>query len=126
LDSYIDARRKAADYYDKAFAGVEEITTPYRDPKTKHVFHQYTLKLNDSVDRDGMVEFLKEKDIPAMIYYPVPAHKQKMFNDLDTEVRDLTTTDWLTSRVISLPMHTELENEHLEYITGAVIEYIQS
>jgi dTDP-4-amino-4,6-dideoxygalactose transaminase len=126
LDSYIDARRKAADYYDKAFAGVEEITTPYRDPKTKHVFHQYTLKLNDSVDRDGMVEFLKEKDIPAMIYYPVPAHKQKMFNDLDTEVRDLTTTDWLTSRVISLPMHTELENEQLEYITGAVIEYIQS
>jgi dTDP-4-amino-4,6-dideoxygalactose transaminase len=126
LDDYIDARRKAADFYDKAFAEVKEITTPYRDPKTKHVFHQYTLKLADSIDRDGMVEYLKEKDIPAMIYYPVPAHKQKMFSDLDTEVRDLTTTDWLTSRVISLPMHTELENEQLEYITGAVIEYIQS
>jgi len=126
LDDYIDARRKAADFYDRAFSDVKEITTPYRDAKTKHVFHQYTLKLADNVDRDGMVEFLKEKDIPAMIYYPVPAHKQKMFSDLDTEVRDLTTTDWLTSRVISLPMHTELENEQLEYITSAVNDYIRS
>lgn len=126
LDNYIDSRRSAANYYDEAFAQVDKITTPYRDERTKHVFHQYTLQLADSVDRDGLVEYLKGKDIPAMIYYPIPAHEQKMFASLDTECGDLTTTDWLTTRVISLPMHTELEDDQLKYITDSVIEYIRS
>ena len=126
LDDYIDARREAAAFYDNAFASIEQISTPFRDEKTKHVFHQYTLKLDDSVDRDGLIDFLKEKDIPAMIYYPVPAHAQKMFATLDTRCEDLTITDWLTSRVFSLPMHTELEKDQLEYITKSVISYINS
>lgn len=126
LDNYIDARRKAAAYYDETFASIEAITTPYRDEKTKHVFHQYTLQLADNIDRDALVEFLKQKDVPAMIYYPIPAHEQKMFASLDTACGDLTTTDWLTSRVVSLPMHTELEEDQLKYITEAIIEFIES
>jgi dTDP-4-amino-4,6-dideoxygalactose transaminase len=126
LDNYIDSRRSAAAYYDKAFSSIDEITTPYRSENSKHVFHQYTMQLADNIDRDGLVEFLKEKDIPAMIYYPIPAHKQKMFSKLETACGDLTTTDWLTSRVISLPMHTELDNEQLAYITESVISYINS
>ncbi len=126
LDSYIDSRREAAAFYDNAFESIAEITTPVRDEKTKHVFHQYTLKLDDSVDRDGLIDFLKEKDIPAMIYYPVPAHAQKMFASIDTRCEDLTVTDWLTSRVFSLPMHTELEKDQLQYITESVISYIRS
>lgn len=124
LDDYIAARRKAAAYYDAFFAEFDNVTTPFRDNKTNHVFHQYTLQL-EGVDRDGLVEHLAAKDIPAMIYYPVPAHKQKMFAQLETECGDLTTTDWLTSRVISLPMHTELEDEQLAYICNSVKEFIK-
>lgn len=124
LDDYIEARRKAAAYYDNFFADFDNVTTPYRDEKTNHVFHQYTLQL-EGIDRDGLVEHLGSKDIPAMIYYPVPAHRQKMFAELETECGDLTTTDWLTSRVISLPMHTELEEEQLEFICNSVKEFIK-
>lgn len=123
LDAYIEARRTAATYYDEFFANIEGVTTPYRAATSKHVFHQYTLQL-EGIDRDGLVDYLKSKEIPAMIYYPVPAHRQKMFAELDTRCEDLTTTDWLTSRVISLPMHTELTEEQLEYITTSVKEYI--
>jgi UDP-2-acetamido-2-deoxy-ribo-hexuluronate aminotransferase len=125
LDSYIDARRKAADYYDAAFSNVKAIKTPFRAPNATHVFHQYTLQLADGIDRDAMVEYLAQFDIPAMIYYPVPAHKQKMFDGLDSRCGDLTITDWLTTRVISLPMHTELEREQQDYIIEKVIEFIQ-
>ncbi|SFT76526.1 dTDP-4-amino-4,6-dideoxygalactose transaminase [Lishizhenia tianjinensis] len=124
LDEYIAARRKAAAYYDNFFAEFDQVKTPFRDEKTNHVFHQYTLQL-EGVDRDGLVEHLAAKDIPAMIYYPVPAHRQKMFAELETECGDLTTTDWLTSRVISLPMHTELEEEQLAYICNSVKEFIK-
>ena len=124
LDDYIAARRKAADFYDNTFKDVAQITTPFRTENTKHVFHQYTLQLTDDVDRDALVEFLASKDIPAMIYYPVPAHQQKMFAQLDTECGDLEITDWLTTRVFSLPMHTELTEEQLTYIANHVKEFI--
>jgi len=123
LDDYIAARRKAADYYDKAFAGHKKITTPYRAPYSKHVFHQYTLILED-VDRDGLVQFLAENSIPSMIYYPVPAHRQKMFADFGGADYNLPVTDWLTSRVISLPMHTELQQEQQDYIIEKVLKFI--
>jgi dTDP-4-amino-4,6-dideoxygalactose transaminase len=126
LDNYIDSRRKAAEFYDAFFGKLSHIHIPFREANTKHVFHQYTLQLDDVIDRDGLVEFLASKDIPAMIYYPVPAHKQKMFAELDTECGDLTTTDWLTSRVFSLPMHTELDEEQLNYICNAVKTYLES
>ena len=123
LDKYIDARRAAADYYDKAFAGNKRITTPYRAPYSRHVFHQYTLIL-DGVDRDGLRQFLAQHNIPSAIYYPVPAHRQKMFDAFGGSLYNLPVTDWLTERVISLPMHTEFDDEQLEFITSKVLEFV--
>jgi len=124
LDEYIAARIKAADYYDNAFANNPKITTPYRASYGTHVFHQYTLVL-ESVNRDGLQEYLSSKGIPSMIYYPVPGHKQKMFASFDLPSLDLKTTDWLTERVISLPIHTELDEEQLNFITSSVLEYVK-
>ena len=125
LDSYIDARRKAADYYDHAFANNEKITTPFRAEYCKHVFHQYTLILN-GVNRDGLNAFLAENNIPSMIYYPVPAHKQNMFATFGGSDYHLEKTDWLTHRVISLPIHTELDEEQLSLITQKVLEFVNN
>ncbi len=123
LDEYAAARRSAADFYDKAFAGNAKITTPSRAAYSKHVFHQYTVLL-EGVDRTGLKEFLASHKIPAMIYYPVPGHKQKMFEQFNTASQELAVTDWLTERVISLPVHTELDEEQLTFITSKVLEYI--
>ena len=122
LDNYITARNAAASFYSKAFAGNNKITTPAISSYSNHVFHQYTLLLN-GVDRDGLNAYLAEKKIPSMIYYPVPGHKQKMFASFGLQNMDLLITDWLTERVISLPMHTELEQEQLEFITTEVLNY---
>jgi dTDP-4-amino-4,6-dideoxygalactose transaminase len=124
LDSYIDARRKVADYYDAAFTLHPKITTPFRAPYCKHVFHQYTLIL-EGIDRDGLHDYLAARNIPSMIYYPVPAHRQKMFDHFGSHTTELPATDWLTERVISLPMHTELDEEQLQYITSSVLEFIK-
>ena len=123
LDSYCDARRKAADYYDNFFAPIEGITTPYRDPKSKHVFHQYTLQL-DGIDRDDLSKYLAENGIPSMIYYPIPAHKQKMFESFGCENQELPVTDLLTQKVLSLPIHTELDEEQLNFICTHVAAFI--
>ena len=123
LDSYIDARINAANFYDKAFAGNEKITTPYRADYCKHVFHQYTLIL-ENVNREGLVNFLAQNNIPSMLYYPVPAHRQKMFAAFGGGDFNLEKTDWLTERVISLPIHTELDEEQQNFITGKVLEFI--
>ena len=124
LDNYINARRKAADFYDAAFANHKKITTPFRAPNSRHVFHQYTLILND-VDRNGLQEFLASQNVPAMIYYPVAAHQQQMFAEYNSAKVSLPVTEWLTDRVISLPIHTEMDEEQLTYITSKVLEYIQ-
>jgi UDP-2-acetamido-2-deoxy-ribo-hexuluronate aminotransferase len=128
LDSYANARRSAADHYDKAFAGHPKITTPYRAPYSDHVFHQYTLLLENGTAttalRDGMKVFLAEQGIPSMIYYPVPGHKQKMFEQFNVASQSMPVTDWLTERVISLPVHTELDTEQLEFITGKTLEFL--
>ena len=124
LDNYINSRRKAADFYDAAFANHKKITTPFRAPNSRHVFHQYTLILND-VDRNGLQEFLASQNVPAMIYYPVAAHQQQMFAEYNSAKVSLPVTEWLTDRVISLPIHTEMDEEQLTYITSKVLEYIQ-
>jgi UDP-2-acetamido-2-deoxy-ribo-hexuluronate aminotransferase len=124
LDSYISARQRAADFYDKAFANHPKITTPFRATNSDHVFHQYTLLL-EGVDRDALNRYLADKGIPSMIYYPVPAHRQKMFEAFGGSSYILKTTDWLTERVISLPMHTELDDEQLLFITSNVLEFIK-
>lgn len=124
LDNYIDARRSVADYYDSFFADFENIKTPVRGEKSRHVFHQYTLTL-EGVDRDGLNAFLAEKGIPSMIYYPVPAHRQKMFEAFDSASTVLPVTDWLTERVISLPIHTEMDQEQLAYICENIAEFVK-
>jgi UDP-2-acetamido-2-deoxy-ribo-hexuluronate aminotransferase len=123
LDSYIDARIKAADFYDKAFAGEDKITTPFRADYCKHVFHQYTLIL-ENVDREDLVAFLAENNIPSMLYYPIPAHRQNMFAMFGGGDFILEKTDWLTDRVISLPIHTELDEEQQNFITAKVLEFL--
>ena len=123
LDEYIAARRKAADFYDKAFAENEFITTPFRANDNKHVFHQYTLTLN-GVDRDGLNQYLADEGVPSMIYYPVPAHRQKMFEAFGGGDFNLPVTDWLTERVISLPIHTELDEEQQSFIVSKVLAFI--
>jgi dTDP-4-amino-4,6-dideoxygalactose transaminase len=123
LDEYATARRKAADYYDSAFANHPSITVPFRAAYAKHVFHQYTLLL-EGVDRDALCKYLAEHQIPAMIYYPVPGHKQKMFEQFGASSQEMPVTDWLTHRVISLPMHTELDEEQLHHITAHVLAFI--
>ena len=122
LDNYIAARQKAAAYYNQAFSNNSKITVPFVDSYSNHVYHQYTLIL-DGVDRNGLNKYLAENKIPSMIYYPVPAHKQKMFDAFGGSNYNLPLTDWLTERVISLPMHTELDEEQLSYITQHVLNY---
>lgn len=123
LDQYIESRQKAADFYDRAFSGCSKIKTPHRAPYCTHVFHQYTIIL-EGISRDALHDFLMEKKIPSMIYYPVPAHRQKMFAQFNSGSLKMPVTDWLTERVISLPIHTELDEEQLNYITTNVLEFV--
>jgi UDP-2-acetamido-2-deoxy-ribo-hexuluronate aminotransferase len=130
LDEYNTARRAAADYYDKAFANHPVIKTPFRAAYSKHVFHQYTLILdkgdNSAKLRDGLNDFLASHRIPSMIYYPVPGHRQKMFEHFNVASKAMPVTDWLTERVISLPIHSELDEEQLQFIAAKVVEYLKS
>ena len=123
LDTYIKNRNIAADFYDNAFSDVEWLETPFRDPKSTHVFHQYTLKTK-GVDRDELRSFLSGKGVPAMRYYPVPLHHQKAYSDASLyKDSDFENTIDLCKSVISLPMHTELTEEELIYITKTVKEF---
>jgi dTDP-4-amino-4,6-dideoxygalactose transaminase len=124
LDEYAAARNKAAAYYDKAFAASAKLKTPVRAKNSTHVFHQYTLTLN-GVDRNALREFLATKDVPAMIYYPLPLHHQKAYADTRFNDEDFGITLNLCKNVISLPMHTELEESTLEYITKCVLEFVK-
>lgn len=122
LDKYNQARRSAAEFYNHAFTGHPRLKTPVKADYSSHVYHQYTLITKD-LDRDEMQQFLKSKNIPAMIYYPVPLHLQKAYRDPRYKEGDFPVTEHLSKHVISLPMHTELDEEQLEYIAGAVLEF---
>lgn len=122
LEDYISSRRSVASFYDKAFGDHSKITIPFRTPYSRHVFNQYTLIL-EGLDRNGLHDYLAAQNIPSMIYYPVPAHRQKMFESFNSSNTLLATTDWLTERVISLPMHTEMEEDQLNYITSRVLAF---
>jgi dTDP-4-amino-4,6-dideoxygalactose transaminase len=126
LDSYCDARRVAADFYDNAFADVPEIKTPVRDDQSTHVFHQYTLQLVGGLDRDALVSHLQSQDIPCMIYYPVALHMQKAYRDDRYTDGSFPVTETLVKSVFSLPMHTELTPEQLTKITTAVADFIKN
>ena len=123
LDEYAAARQNAAAFYNKAFSGCNKISVPVNTANSTHVYHQYTIVLHD-VDRDALIQFLSGKGIPAMIYYPLPAHKQKMFLEFNVEALELPITSWLNDRVLSLPIHTELDEEQLEYITSHILEFV--
>lgn len=123
LDGYCDRRRAAADYYDAAFADIEQLQTPKRAENSTHVFHQYTMKTSN-VDRFAMQEFLSSKGVPAMVYYPVPLHMQKAYQDPRYQEGDFPVTEALCESVISLPMHTELDEEQLSHIVESVKEFI--
>ena len=115
FDSYIASRQQAASFYDNAFADMPQIQTPTRNTYSDHVFHQYTLRVLDG-SRDKLHEYLTQLGIPNMIYYPVPIHKQEPYKDAKILASGLVNTDILSEQVLSLPMHTELDDEQLNYI----------
>lgn len=122
LDSYCKARQEAADFYNKAFAKIDDLETPKIENFTTHVFHQYTLRVKNA-KRDALKKWLEEKRIPAMIYYPVPLHKQQAFENFISSDKKFPITEQLAEEVLSLPMHTELSEEQLNYITKSVIDF---
>jgi UDP-2-acetamido-2-deoxy-ribo-hexuluronate aminotransferase len=119
LDAFNEARQKAADYYDTTLAGLQGITLPFRAENSTHIFHQYTLKVSDG-ERDDLRECLENEGIPSMVYYPVPLHMQKAYAHLGYRADSFPVTGRLADEVLSLPMHTELEEEQLEYITDCI------
>jgi len=121
LNDYIANRQHAAAFYDRAFANHPKLTIPVRDPKSTHVFHQYTMVLH-GVDRSALQAKLQEKGISSMVYYPVPMHMQKAYTDSRYKEGDFPVTEELSRNVISLPMHTELTEDQLVYITQGVID----
>lgn len=132
LDSYNKSRQAAARKYSKAFEGIDSIITPKTVSKSCngicdncdcHVFHQYTLRVK-GIDRDALAKHLNEKGIPCGVYYPIPLHKQKAYLDERYEEVDFEITNKLVKEVISLPMHTELDDEQIEFITSTIIEFI--
>lgn len=124
LDEYINARQDVAKVYDAAFSSIPDIKVPARNPDSEHIFHQYTLQLDESC-RDELKEFLNENDVPAMIYYPVPLHLQQAYKNLNYKEGDFPVSEKLCKKVLSLPIHTELEDDQLEYITGTVCRFFK-
>lgn len=121
LDEYIAARQSAADFYNNAFAGNPNIELPATRNYSTHVFHQYTLKIRN-IDRQKLIDEMNKLEIPVMIYYPVALHLQKAFAHLGGKVGDFPVTEALCNCVISLPMHTELDDEQLKYITHNLLK----
>ncbi|MEX0811242.1 MAG: DegT/DnrJ/EryC1/StrS family aminotransferase [Chitinophagales bacterium] len=118
LPEYTKARQDLAEKYDNAFADMEEVQIPYRTSYSTHVFHQYTLKVKD---RDALQAFLKEKGIPSMVYYPVPLHQQDAYKSADWG--KLPVSEKLAKEVLSLPMHTEMQEDQIEFIIQNIKQF---
>jgi dTDP-4-amino-4,6-dideoxygalactose transaminase len=123
LNKYTANRQAVADFYDQAFSNNEKIRIPFRSEKSEHVFHQYTLVLK-GVDRNLLQKKLAERGIPAMVYYPVPLHLQKAYRSGCYKSGDFPVAEFLSENVISLPMHTEMDEEQLHFITKNMLELI--
>ena len=123
LDEYALSRNKVAEFYDKAFSNHSKIKIPSRSKNSTHVFHQYTLQII-GYDRSELREKLTEHGIPAMIYYPIPLHKQNAYKNERFKTNDFPITQKLCDTVLSLPMHTELDEETLNYITNTLLKII--
>lgn len=122
LDDFAVRRNQVANFYDEHLNTVVEIKLPARQYNSTHVFHQYTIKVADN-QRDGLKSFLSEKGIPSMIYYPRPLHQQKAFKDIGKIVGNLANSEQLCKEVLSLPIHTEMETNQLEYIVENIRKY---
>ena len=116
LDSYCESRQKSAAFYDDALKDVEHVTTPFRSPYSSHVFHQYTIKVNEQYSRDELKSYLAEQGVPSMVYYPFPLHKQKAYLEFMSEDMEFPISTTLCNSVLSLPMHTHLKIEEQEFI----------
>jgi dTDP-4-amino-4,6-dideoxygalactose transaminase len=122
LESYITARRQAADFYDTAFRNHPNLIIPARQPGSEHAFHQYTIRLKN-VDRKLLIDYLHEKGVPAMVYYPVPVHQQKAYKSDRYNDGDFPVAEQLSATVLSLPMHTELSSDQLAYISNTILSF---
>ncbi len=125
LTNFAQRRQAVADYYDKAFAELKQVVTPYRAKHSTHVFHQYTLRLK-SVNRDDVKSKLADMGIPSMIYYPIPLHKQTAYAHERYAMADFSVTEQLCREVLSLPIHSEMDKEQLSYITQSFVSIINS
>lgn len=124
LDEYATARQEAAAFYDSAFLDIKDLVIPERQQNSTHVFHQYTLLVMNG-KRNELQEYLKEKGVPSMVYYPVPLYQQEAFSHYQSPAFRLDTTDFLCECVISLPMHTELDAAALRYIAETVKSFFE-
>lgn len=125
LDEYAKARHEAATYYNEAFSVTDKIETPVTANFTDHVFHQYTMVLAEGVDREGLQKYLADKGIASAVYYPVPLHLQKAYQDPRYKAGDFPVTEHLSHHVMSLPIHTEMNEGMLQEITTAVLEFVE-
>ncbi|MDM1046205.1 DegT/DnrJ/EryC1/StrS family aminotransferase [Myroides sp. 1354] len=123
LDQYCDKRRAVAAFYNRVLGNHPHLRTPFEPAYSHHVYHQYTLIL-EGIDRDAVHEALAKRGVPTMIYYPVPCHQQEMFKNLQDRSYDLPHTEYLVSKVLSLPIHTELTEEEMTFITTQLLEVI--
>ena len=122
LDQYCDARREAAEYYNKGLQGLSQIEIPFQSHNSRHVYHQYTIKVKDG-SRDSLKEFLASKGIPSMIYYPLPLQDQQAFKGIAKAADTLSVSSILSKQVLSLPIHTELKANVQDYIIASIIEF---
>lgn len=124
LSEFNEARRSVADYYDSILGDSEAITLPKREKYSSHIFHQYTIRVGNG-RRDELKKFLATKNIPSMVYYPGPLHTQKAYEYLGYNEKEFPVTTSLCNEVLSLPMHPEMENIQLEYITNNILEFLK-
>lgn len=124
LKQYEEARVKVADAYDAIFKSHDELTIPYRASNSSHVFHQYTIKIANG-KRDALKQFLQEKGIPSMIYYPLPLHFQKAYKEHLKQEMDLTISEKLATEVLSLPIHTEMDPAQIDFIGNTVLSFFK-
>ena len=124
LDSFNRARQEVAAWYDRAFSGCSQIVIPAREKHSTHIFHQYTIKVKNGL-RDELKKYLQENNVPAMVYYPGPLHMQEAYHYLGYGENNFPVTTALCGEVLSLPVHTEMEQDQLEHITGTIIEFFE-
>jgi dTDP-4-amino-4,6-dideoxygalactose transaminase len=124
LDKFNESRRKLAGLYDKALSGCRSVILPARAPYSSHIFHQYTIRVKNG-KRDDLRKYLESVKIPSMIYYPGPMHTQNAYRYLGYAENDFPVTNQLCGEVLSLPMHPDMENKQLDYITQHILKFFE-